>query len=77
MKLPRKGILIRLAIYLPLIGGLVVWRTCYFEREEIIEQPAPQAPSNGPIRTISVEEARQMGIEVSEEPPADETKTPQ
>ena len=76
MKLPRKGILIRLAIYLPLIGGLLVWRACYFEREEVI-QPAPQGPSHGPIRTITVEEARKLGIDVPEKPTTDDTKQPE
>ena len=88
MKLPRKGILIRLAIYLPLIGGLLVWRACFFEREEIIE-PA-QAPSGGRVRTIAgpegkefkiieitPEEARQMGVEVPEQPAGDGPKQPE
>jgi len=74
MKLPRKGILIRLAIYLPLIGGLLVWRACYFEREEIIEQPAPVPPtvgepgSNQRVRTIVGPEGEEMKIiEITEE----------
>jgi hypothetical protein len=79
MKLPRKGILIRLAIYLPLIGGLLVWRACYFEREEIAAEPSPQQPSprridtivgpNGeevPVYGITREEAKAMGVDASE-----------
>lgn len=90
MKLPRKGILIRLAIYLPIIGGLVVWRACYFEREEVAAEQGPKQPPlrridtkfgpNGeeiPVYAITPEEAKAMGMPVHETPgkaPADESK---
>ena len=89
MKLPRKGILIRLAIYLPLIVGLLIWRAFFFEREEIIEPPSPPS-SEGRVRSIpgpdgkefkiieiTQEEAREMGVEIPEEPAAGDAKAAQ
>ena len=83
MKLPRKGILIRLGIYLPVIIGLVVWRACVFEREEMVIEQASDAEPKGRVRTmqgpdgkemkiieITPEEARAMGVEVPPEPSA-------
>ncbi len=80
MKLPRKGILIRLAIYLPIIGALVIWRACYFDREEIVEPAsAPAEPGRertiaGPdgqefkVIEITPDEAKAMGVEMPEKP---------
>jgi len=83
MKLPRKGILIRLGIYLPVIIGLVVWRACVFEREEMVIEQASDAEPKGRVRTmqgpdgkemkiieITPEEARAMGVEVPPTPAA-------
>lgn len=80
MKLPRKGILIRLAIYLPIIGFLS-WKAFFAGGDE---QPAPQAEPTSPgrVRTIAgpdgqemkiieitPEEAKAMGVEIPEHPP--------
>lgn len=83
MKLPRKGILIRLAIYLPIIGYLA-WQALSSNAEP---EPAPQTKTPGRVRTlqgpdgeemkiieITSEEARAMGVEIPEKPekaPAD------
>ncbi len=87
MKLPRKGILIRLAIYLPLIG-ILAWRAFFAEGDAPPPPPEPQAP--GKVRTISgpdgkefkvievtPEQARAMGVEIpenTEEAPPGEAK---
>ncbi len=75
MKLPRKGILIRLAIYLPLIIGLVIWRAFFAGGDEAPAAPEPPPPAK--FQTITLEEAKAMGLELPEEladtPPA-ETK---
>lgn len=88
MKLPRKGILIRLGIYLPIIGGLIVWRACYFEREQVTVEPTAERPGprridtmigpNGeevPVFEITQEEAKAMGVQMPE-PPAKAPASP-
>jgi len=77
MKLPRKGILIRLGIYLPIIGFLA-WQA-FFSKDK--PQPAPEEAPKGNVRTISgpdgkefkvievtPDEARAMGVEIPEHP---------
>lgn len=89
MKLPRKGILIRLGIYLPIIGFLA-WQA-FFKNDE--PQPAPEEAPKGNVRTFSgpdgkefkvievtPEEARAMGVEIPEhptEPPAEAAEAPE
>lgn len=67
MKLPRKGILIRLGIYLPIIGVLA-WQAFFAN-----DKPAP-APQEAPkkkfqVMEVSPEEAKAMGWEMPEDPP--------
>lgn len=77
MKLPRKGILIRLGIYLPIIGFLA-WQA-FFANDK--SQPAPQdapprnvrtfsGPDGKEIKVIEVtpEQAKAMGVEIPENP---------
>lgn len=78
MKWPRKGILIRLAIYLPIIGFLSY--QAFFKKPDVDEasQATPQAVEprtrtiEGPdgkefkIIEITPEEAKAMGVEVPE-----------
>ena len=79
MKLPRKGILIRLAIYLPLIIGLLIWQLFFNERPQ--PQPESPAPSKGKVHTfegpegkefkvieITPEQAKEMGVQLPEKP---------
>ncbi len=80
MKLPRKGILIRLAIYLPVIGFLS-WKAFFAGSDD---PPAPEAEQTSPgrVRTIAgpdgqelkiieitPDEAKAMGVEIPEHPP--------
>lgn len=78
MKLPRKGILIRLAIYLPVIGFLA-WRVFFARGEEAPAPVEPEPPGNvrtiaGPdgkefkIIEVTPEEAKAMGVEIPEKP---------
>ncbi len=60
MKLPRKGILIRLGIYLPIIGYLA-WQA-FFAREEPQPQPAPKKEFQ--IIEVTPEEAKAMGVDL-------------
>lgn len=75
MKLPRKGILIRLGIYLPIIGFLA-WQA-FFANDK--PEPTPQEGPRGNVRTFSgpegkefkvievtPDEARAMGVEIPE-----------
>ena len=81
MKLPRKGILIRLGIYLPIIGFLA-WQAFFGNNKPA---PPPAEAPKGNVRTISgpdgkefkvievtPDEARAMGVEIPE-PPSDST----
>ncbi len=82
MKRPRKGILIRLAIYLPIIGFLS-YQAFFVDRSA---PPAPdaeaqpgkvrhiQGPDGKEFKVIEVtpEEARQMGVEIPEPPPKED-----
>ncbi|MCR9164297.1 MAG: hypothetical protein ACE37F_24875 [Nannocystaceae bacterium] len=90
MKLPRKGILIRLAIYLPIIGFLS-WKAFFAGGDE---QPAPEPEQTPPgrVRTIAgpdgqemkiieitPDEAKAMGVEIPDPPagaPANEADAP-
>ena len=80
MKLPRKGILIRLAIYLPIIGFLS-WKA-FFSGGDEQPAPEPEQTSPGRVRTIAgpdgkemkiieitQEEAKAMGVEIPDPPP--------
>ena len=87
MKWPRKGILIRLAIYLPIIGYLT-YQAFFVDRGPPAEAAAPDEPGRvrhiqGPdgkefkVIEVTPEEARQMGVEIPEPPPsAAEAKAP-
>ncbi|MGH1343022.1 MAG: hypothetical protein ACRBN8_15790 [Nannocystales bacterium] len=88
MKLPRKGILIRLGIYLPIIGVLA-WQAFFAKKEP---QPQPQEAPKGNVRSFSgpdgkefkvievtPDEARAMGVEIPEDldkPAADAAEAP-
>ena len=69
MKLPRKGILIRLGIYLPIIGCLA-WQA-FFAREKPQPQPAPAPKKEFQIIEVTPEEAKAMGVDLEfpEDPP--------
>ncbi len=78
MKLPRKGILIRLGIYLPIIGYLA-WQAFFSGNKP---QPEPEEAPKGNVRTFSgpdgeefkvievtPEQVKEMGVEIPEHPP--------
>ncbi len=81
MAWPRKGILIRLAIYIPIIGFLAYGA---FFRDKDVAEPEASEPEVGKIRKavgsdgqvieyleITPDEAKQMGYPVqAEDPPA-------
>lgn len=74
MAWPRKGILIRLAIYLPIIG-FFTYGAFFRDKEAPPESAQPAEPSVGKIRTmvgpdgqtieyleVTPDEAKQMGV---------------
>ena len=67
MKLPRKGILIRLGIYLPIIGFLA-WQAFFANKTP---QPTPEESPQKEFQVIEMtkDEARAMGLEIPEDPP--------
>jgi hypothetical protein len=58
MRMPSKGVLIRLAIYLPIIGFLA-WRA--FAPSEPEPQPAPEAQEM-PTRTFTTEDGKKIEV---------------
>ena len=73
MKLPRKGILIRLGIYLPIIAVLA-WQA--FARNK--PQPPPEEAPAKKFQLLEVtrEEFEAMGHEIPEDPPVPEAEAP-
>lgn len=67
MKLPRKGILIRLGIYLPIIGFLA-WQA-FFANDKPAPPPEEPAKKEFQVIEVSPEEAKAMGWEMPEDPP--------
>jgi len=82
MRLPRKGILIRLAIYIPLLSYFG-WKA--YQRWSATPPPSSESPLEGPrqvfklpdgksveVVQITEEQARQMGLDIdSAKAPAD------
>ncbi len=81
MKWPRRGIMIRLAIYLPIIGVLA-YQAFFATAEEPEPMPVPGQPTvrtlSGPdgkefkVIEVTPEQAEAMGVKIPEKPAADD-----